>query len=422
MTLRLNPAVCDPYNADFDGDEMNLHIPQTEEARAEAEILMEVSTQLISPRYGLSVIGGIQDVISGNYMLTKMLDSLTKEQAIDLLIGAGIRDVSKLPNKQVISGKEVFSQVLPSDFNYKGKSKAADENGEHEVIIKNGKLIKGIMDKSNLGEGSGMLLRTIHKIYGPAETIIILGNIVRLGIEVLTRYGLTAGIADTDLPAEANKMVSDEIAQAYKLVQELIAQHKAGEFKPYPGRSVEETLELKILELLNKTRNNSGNIVSKHANKKTHLILMSDSGARGNPINLAQMTACVGQQAMRGSRISKGYIKRTLPHFKAGDLSPDAHGFIKHGFKHGMKPAEFFFGAMTGSDSLMDTALRTPKIGYLYSRLANAMQDLKVEYDFTVRDASKKIIQFRYGEDGIDVSKSENGQVNVKRIIQSVLE
>jgi DNA-directed RNA polymerase subunit A' len=149
-------------------------------------------------------------------------------------------------------------------------------------------------------------------------------------------------------------------------------------------------------------------------------MVMAESGARGNLLNLAQMAACVGQQAMRGQRIDKGYAGRTLSVFKENDLSPSARGFITNGFKTGLEPHEFFFAAMTGRDSLMDTALRTPKSGYLYRRLANAMQDLKVEYDSTVRDAAKRIVQFSYGEDGIDVSKSENGKLNVERVIQSM--
>ncbi len=133
------------------------------------------------------------------------------------------------------------------------------------------------------------------------------------------------------------------------------------------------------------------------------------------------MTAIVGQQALRGKRIENGYRSRTLPYFKPNDLSPKARGFIKSNFKEGLKPHEFFFGAMTGRDALMDTALRTPKSGYLYRRLSNAMQDLKVEYDGTVRDASRKIVQFLYGEDGLDVSKTENGALDIKKIIQQVL-
>jgi DNA-directed RNA polymerase subunit A' len=143
------------------------------------------------------------------------------------------------------------------------------------------------------------------------------------------------------------------------------------------------------------------------------------SGARGNFLNLAQMAACVGQQALRGGRIDKGYKGRTLSAFKKGDLGAAARGYIKKGFRHGLEPHELFFMAMTGRDSLMDTALRTPKSGYLYRRLANALQDYKVEYDFTVRDAGGKIVQFKYGEDGIDVSKSEGGKINVSHIIRT---
>ena len=145
---------------------------------------------------------------------------------------------------------------------------------------------------------------------------------------------------------------------------------------------------------------------------------MASSGARGTLLNLAQMAGCIGQQAMRGKRIEKGFKGRTLSCFRKGDLSSEARGFIKGNFRGGLNPAEFFFQSMVGRDSLMDTALRTPKSGYLYRRLANAMQDLKVEYDNTVRDASGKIVQFEYGEDKVGVSRSEGGPINVKRLIR----
>ena len=122
-----------------------------------------------------------------------------------------------------------------------------------------------------------------------------------------------------------------------------------------------ETLELKILETLNKARNLTGDIVDQYSTRETGTIIMARSGSRGKPLNLAQMAGCVGQQAMRGGRINSGYKKRTLSCFKPGDLSPAAHGFIRNSFKNGLTPAEFFFMGMTGRDSLMDTALRTPK-------------------------------------------------------------
>ncbi len=235
------------------------------------------------------------------------------------------------------------------------------------------------MDRNSLGEESGLMLRNIHQKYGKDYSIDLLGKIFRLGIEYLFRAGFTSALSDTDLPEPAKLKIKEDLDTAKKEVNSLIAQFREGKLDAFPGKTMLETLELKILEVLNKARNETGKTVANYADKKSH----------------------------------------TLSHFKKDDLSPEAHGFISNGFKNGLTPSEFYFGSMTGRDSLMDTALRTPKSGYLYRRLANAMQDLKVEYDNTVRDASRKIIQFDYGEDGIDVSKSENGFINVKRIIQT---
>ncbi len=413
-TLRLNPVVCNPYNADFDGDEMNLHIPQTEDARAEAEVLMEVQTQLISPRYGLSVMGCIQDAISGAFILTKDL-TLVYADAIQLLAQVGITDFARLPKKKEVTGKEIFSVLIPEDFSFRGKSKSGDP-----VVIKKGVIEEGVLDSSNLGVGKGLLLRNLIKRYGSAVTVDIMENFFRLGTYTLQHVGFSVPISDSDLPEIARNKIEETLTHAEQEVKKLIDQFHQHQLEVFPGRTMQETLELKILTVLNQARNMCGEIVSTYCDKKTHTLIMADSGARGNILNLAQMAACVGQQALGGKRIERGYRGRTLSAFQSGDLSPKSRGFIKYGFKHGLAPHEFFFGAMTGRDSLMDTALRTPKSGYLYRRLANAMQDLKVEYDGTVRDASKRIIQFRYGEDGVDVSRSENGVVNVDEIIDSV--
>jgi DNA-directed RNA polymerase subunit A' len=428
LTLRLNPAVCIPYNADFDGDEMNLHIPQTEEARAEAEVLMEVQTQLISPRYGLSIIGCNQDTISGNYYLTKFLVKVLRKEAVDLLSATGLEDFSKLPNKEFVSGKEIFSCLLPDDFNFKGYAKhfkkSIPENDPKQdpnsiILIEDGKLVTGILDKNNLGEGSGLLLRNLHKQYGAKRMVRLLGMINRLAIEVLLRYGFTASISDIDLKPDVKERVDKILSDADSDVKKLIQQFEDGSLELLPGRNINETLELRILERLNRARNETGEVVTQNADPEASTVIMIQSGARGNFLNLAQMAACVGQQALHGGRVSRGYKGRTLSCFKKGDLGVSARGYIKKGFRDGLEPFELFFMAMTGRDSLMDTALRTPKSGYLYRRLANALQDFKVEYDFTVRDAGNKIVQFRYGEDGIDVSKSEGGKINVSHIIRT---
>jgi DNA-directed RNA polymerase subunit A' len=423
-TLRLNPAVCPPYNADFDGDEMNLHIPQRQEAMAEAEILMEVQTQLISPRYGLSIIGCDQDAIAGNYLLTQEDFSLPRDEAVDLLMEIGIEDFSGLPDRNIIKGNEIFSCILPKDFSFKGYAKnympGKPENEQPQgaiVEIKKGKLIRGVLDKSNLGVGKGLLLRNIHNNYGSAKSIKLLGQIHRLGIKVLTKYGFSVKISDTDMNEETKKEVKRLIDNAYEEVDRLIDKFEKGEIKSLPGRNKSETLEISILKLLNDTRNKIGEKVIEMTDRNSGTMTMILSGARGNLLNIAQMAACVGQQALRGNRIKKGYEGRTLSIFKRKDLRAEARGFIKNSFKTGLEPHELFFMTMTGRDAQMDTALRTPKSGYLYRRLANALQDLKVEYDFTVRDSGKKIVQFNYGEDGMDVSKSEGGRLNVREII-----
>jgi DNA-directed RNA polymerase subunit A' len=423
LTLRLNPAVCAPYNADFDGDEMNLHVPQTEESRAEAEVLMQVQTQLISPRYGLSIIGCNQDAISGNYLLTQKDFKLSYEEAIDILMAIGQMNFTRLPKKKHVTGKELFSVLLPEDLSFTGPNKGYKSNPkdpESMVIIKNGDLIQGVMDKDNLGEGSGLLLRRVHQIYGPDKTVTFLGKIYRLGIEMLYRLGFTVGISDTDLSSEGDDQVKKIISKAEKDVDKLIEKYLEGKQESLPGKSARETLEVSILSVLNRARNDAGN-VSAETSFHSNSIDMLKSGARGNIINVAQMTALIGQQDLRGSRISKGYDGRTLSCFKQGDLGMDSHGFIRKNFKSGLKPHELFFMAMTGRDGLMDTALRTPKSGYLYRRLANAMQDLKIEYDYTVRDAARKIVQFNYGEDGVAVARSEGGIINVRRIIAETL-
>jgi len=413
-TFRLNPAVCNPYNADFDGDEMNLHIPQTEEARAEAQVLMLVETQMISPRYGLSVVGCIHDGITGNYLLTKEL-VLTRLEAVDLLYACGVDDLSRLPNKDKIDGKEVFSVLLPEDFNFSGKDKSGND-----VKITNGKLKTGLMDKANLGQESGLMLRNIYERYGAAYAAEFLGKVSKLGINVLSRRGFSIGIGDMDLTNETEDEIKSVLERAELEAEKIIEHFNQGKLEPLPGRSLQETMELRILEALNRARNKSGDLAMRQKFDSAALV-MAKSGARGNALNIAQMAAVVGQQALRGRRIDHGYSGRTLPYFKVGDVSPKARGFVRNNFKSGLTPYEFFFGAMTGRDALMDTALRTPKSGYLYRRLSNAMQDLKVDYNGMVRDASNRVVQFAYGEDGLDVSRTKNGQVDVHRIIEQVI-
>ena len=396
-SFRLNPAVCTPYGADFDGDEMNLHIPQTEEARAEAEILMSVENHIISPKNGLNIIGSIEDAISGLYLLTKKM-KFSKGDATELLFNASVIDEKMKNFKKEVTGKEVFSVLLPNDFSFVGNSKNGDD-----VVIKKGQLIREIYSK-----------------YDEKIGIEFLARIFKLGIETLLRSGFTIGISDSDVPEKINKKNQDLIKKAKQDANNVIKQYELGKLESLPGNSIEETLEIRITEILNKVRNDVSKQVSDSVNEDNPTIIMASSGAKGNLLNVAMMSSCVGQQAIRGKRVQGNYSGRALSLFKKNDPSPEAHGFIEKGYKQGLKPYEYFFGAMTGRDALMDVALRTPKSGYLYRRLSNALQDIRIEYDSTVRDAEKSIIQFKYGEDGIDISRSDGGKINVKKIIKQI--
>ena len=248
-----------------------------------------------------------------------------------------------------------------------------------------------------------------------------LDAVSKLGIKVLMKEGLSATLSDLDLTDEVTAKIKKVLNDAENDSHDLIQQYHDGKLQPYPGKTVKETLEMKILIRLNQARDQAGKLAFANSKDNTGMSIMVKSGARGSKLQFAQMSAVVGQQALRGNRISRGFTKRTLSFYKKGDLSPEAHGFVKHSFTEGLAPQEVFFYSITGRDSWMDTALRTPKSGYLYRRLANALQDVRINKDGTVRDSSNKLIQFKYGEDGVDVTKSEAGKINVKRIVQKVL-
>jgi DNA-directed RNA polymerase subunit A' len=424
-SFRLNPATCFPYNADFDGDEMNLHVPQTEEARSEAEYLMIVQKHLITPKNGLNVIGCIDDSIVGNYLLTKEKE-IDKEEAVDMLVSIGIDD-SKVFKKFIskVSGKEIFSALLPNDFDFIGYSRAyvkGEKNSEDAYVkIKKGMLISGVIDKNTVGIEKGTLIRELNNKYGEGFAIEILIKIFKLGVEYMLRRGFSTAISDIDFSEKTLNKFNHIIEQINEEVEGYIKKYKSGKLKAFPGMNLRETVEFKILKALNKVRDEVGKHIIAISKEKNPNIVMFNSGATGNILNMVQMAALVGQQALRGKRIEFGYKNRTLTLFKKGDISPEAKGFIKNSFKGGLKPYEFFYGAITGRDALMDTALRTPKSGYLYRRLANALQDLKVEYDNTVRDANKVIVQFKYGEDGLDVSRTQGGVIDVHHIVKNVI-
>jgi DNA-directed RNA polymerase subunit A' len=444
-TFRLNPAVCPPYNADFDGDEMNLHVPQTEEARAEARILMLVEENILSPRFGGPIIGGIHDHISGLFLLTQKGSKFTKSEVYELLKKCTVE--KPLPEPAILeedvafySGKQVFSQILPERLNLTLKAKKCVMHGvclkteceiDAYVKIEAGNLSCGIIDEKSIGAFSGAILDGIIREYhdtGFAEASRFLDNATKLAIRSIMKFGFSFGIDDEDVSQQAQLEIEEIIEKAEERVGALINAYEFGELESMPGRTLNETLEMKIMQELGRARDKAGEIAGKNLGFAGELaldnsaVVMAVSGARGSMLNLTQMAGSVGQQSVRGERISRGYNDRTLPHFRKGDLGADARGFVRSSYKKGLTPTEFFFHAIGGREGLVDTAVRTSQSGYLQRRLINALQDLEVQYDGTVR-SGEKVAQFVYGEDGIDPTKSEYGKsVNVQKIVQSVIE
>ncbi len=388
-TFRLHPAAATPYNADFDGDEMNIHSPQTEEARAEAKILLDVKMNLMSPKNNTNLVGCIGDAITGNYLLG--LHELSKEDANQLLYKSGL-DYSI--SKKTVLGTEIFSKILPK-VNFSNDS----------IKIKDGEVVKGVIDKTTFGDEDGDLVKELDRTFGRTETFETIKRAFNLGKNYLTDFGITTSVEDLDLDEEVIKSGEEIIRKAEKKTEELILSYNNGTLESIPGKTKEESREIKILQALNEVRTKIGEIVKQEFPETNPVSYMIKSGGGGNILNITQMASCVGQQALGNHRVDFGYTGRTLSFFKQGDLSPKARGFIKSSFIKGLRPDEFFFQAITGRDSLMDTGLRTPKSGYLYRRLANALQDLRKEYDGTIRDSNNNIIQFIYGDDGLDVTK-----------------
>ena len=392
-TFRLHPAVKTPYNADFDGDEMNIHSPQTEEARAEAKILLEVKKNLMSPKNNTNWIGCISDAITGGYLLG--LNEFSREEANQLLYNSGVDcEISK----KTISGTEVFSKILPK-IDFLGES----------VKIKEGEITKGIPDKSLFGDEEGLLIKEIDRKFGRNVAFETIRKAFNLGKNYLTKRGITISLDDFDVEQKIIDISEEIVKRAEEKTKEIIEKYNMGTLEVIQGKSPEESREIKILKVLNEVRTKIGETVKAEFPEENPVTHMIRSGGGGNMLNITQMACCVGQQDLEGKRIDIGFNDRTLSFFKRGDLSPKAKGFIRSAFMKGLRPEEFFFQAITGRSSLMDTALRTPKSGYLYRRLANALQDLRREYDGTIRDSNNNIVQFIYGDDGMDVSQLHIG-------------
>lgn len=448
-TFRLNVSVTTPYNADFDGDEMNMHVPQSLQTVAELKELASVETQIITPATHKPIIALVQDNIIGSYLFTRYDNYLTKQEILDLLIWIKTFDgnipkpdipaetpIDTLPkwfptykyvsllnvdtNKTRVdlwSGRTIFTLILP-DINLNKKNDSYKHEWQdtfmNNVVIESGVVKQGVFDKSILGTKEQGLVHIIHNEYGADRAKQFLDDSQNLITNWMLMSGFSVGLGDLMADeGSANKM-TDIISNKKKEVIKVIEHVHQGILKNETGQPNSAEFETQILSQLSNAMNEAGKIGTIYLDSNNRMINLVNSGSKGSDINIGQMIACVGQQSVDGKRIPYGFTDRTLPHFHKYDDGAAARGFVENSFVKGLTPTEFFFHAMGGREGLIDTAVKTSETGYIQRRLVKGMEDIRVEFDYSVRNANGHIVQFLYGEDGIDPTSIE------KQILPSV--
>ena len=413
-TFRMNVNVCASYNADFDGDEMNLHAPQSLECITELNELSTVSKLLVSSQSNKPVNSLVQDSVSSIRKFTKRDLFLCREQVMQLLMIVDMCDWNAIPTpcilkpKKLWSGKQIFSMFLPK-INFMGyhSTHPEDENtfispGDTRVIIQNGDFLSGIICKKTVGTSSGGILHIIFNDHGPEVAKKFLDQTSQTLNHWMLHHGFSVGIGDALIDASINDKMIDTLKVINKDIQKVTSDYKNGTLVPLGNRSIHETKEVGIQNLLSKARDSCGKLISRSFHDQNNIKQMVDSGSKGSIMNICQISACVGQQLVEGNRLPNGFKNRTLPHFDINDESPESKGFVSNSFLKGLTPQEMFFHAMGGREGVIDTAVKTASTGYLQRRLVKSMEDLVVQYDYTVRDSNGNIVQISYGDDNID--------------------
>ena len=426
-TFRLNVTVTPSYNADFDGDEMNAHVPQSHQTAEELIQLASVSSQIISPRECKPIISIVQDIVSGLYSMTKGHVRINEKQLFNLLCSnprlAGVPTIANDPfeGRGLIkkwTGRQLLTSILPEKVNLVMKPSnlynddmSEKENRERGAIIevKDGVVLDGNFTKDTFQAQSRGIIHQVFNEYGPDETRILFDNTQQLVCNWLVLNGFSVGISDMIMTPETMKGFKDEIRKKKNEVYDTLAAIHKGMLSNNTTRTNQQWFEEKVNAILNQAVKIAEEKRSDEITDNTNRLLnMINSKAKGQSVNLNQMMACVGQQNVDGKRIPYGFDDRTLPHYTKYDDGPESRGFIENSFVNGLTPQEFYFAAMGGREGLIDTAVQTSETGYIQRKLVKAMEDCKVNHDMTVRNANGTIIQFLYGEDGMDACKIES--------------
>ena len=390
-TFRLNVAVTTPYNADFDGDEMNLFAPQSVQTQVELLRISAVSRQVITPGASKPIIGCVQDSLLGAFKLSDDATRVPGTHLMNLLMYTTLFDkdelVDMVDKDKEYTGKEVYSMIIPKLVTMSGKG----------IKVKDGQLVEGKLSKSALGTSELGLIHTIWNQYGMDETKDFIDNTQRLINNWLLHAGFTICFGDAH-PTEEVKNQVIEIVEGQKLK----INHMITEMENNPEILDPELFEESLSSELQAFLGTVQNLMLNNFDSSNNFFVTITSGSKGKALNLGQIAGAVGQQIVENQRIQKKVNGRSLPHYHQGDDSAVALGFCENPFIRGLSPQEFFFHTMSGRQGLIDTAIKTADTGYISRKLIKSLEDLVVTYDGTVRNAQQQIVQFYYGDNQIN--------------------
>ena len=395
---------------------MNFHMPQDVEAESELRNLAAVPYQIISPANNSPIIGIYQDSMLGSNRFTREGIRFSPRDAMNLLMMfQRVNEkalYSLIEQNGYVTNFEILSQILPPlslKYNTKLFKDNEDKAKSNNVLeIKNGQYLRGQMEKGVLGGGTKGLIQRICNEFGNFASANFIDDLQNIITEYMKSSAYSVGISDLIADEKTNQDIIKIITEKKMDVKKLIEQTQIGVFENKTGKTNEEEFETQVNNILNQASSEAGKIGLTSLSKDNRFVIMVSAGSKGSDLNISQMISCLGQQNVDGKRIPYGFEHRTLPHFAKYDDSPGARGFVESSYINGLNPQELFFHAMGGRVGLIDTAVKTSTTGYIQRRLVKGLEDLMVSYDMTVRTNKGKVVQFIYGDDGIDPIKVEN--------------
>ena len=391
-------------------------MPQSILAETELKNLAAIPYQMISPAGNAPIIGIFQDSLLGSYRFTRPNIHFTLREAMNLLMMYPNVNVEKLrKNGDKISNFDVLSQILPP-LTMKYKTKLFEEDEDHTTSnnvleIRNGEYIRGQIEKSVLGSTTKGIIHRVCNDYGNMRATEYIDDMQNIITEYMKSSSFSVGISDLIADRKTQDSIVHAILTQKQEVQSIIEKIHLGIFENNTSASNNTEFESSVNNVLNKATEQAGKIGRKSLSKNNRFLMIVNSGSKGTLINISQMISCLGQTNVDGKRIPYGFDNRTLPHFSKFDDSPGARGFIENSYISGLTAPELFFHAMGGRIGLIDTAVKTSQTGYIQRRLIKGLEDIKVEYDMTVRNSQGKIVQFAYGDDNFDSTKTENQNI-----------